>query len=308
MTVLESCKNGVKRIPLLARPLRAARHHLRGLTLEGPVRIEARRGFPKLQLWELWQFRELLVLMACRDFQIRYKQTILGVLWAIVPTFLSGLVFTIFFGRIAKFPADGLPYAAFYFAAIVPWNFFAYILTQSSNCLTVHFHLLNKVYFPRLILPLKTILVATVDFLLACTLIAAVMIYYGLVPSSNMVWLPLFLMLAVMTGFGVGIWFAALNAYFRDLVNLLPYFTQIWFFLTTIFYSSTLLEHHSPLWGTLCVFNPMTCVTMGFRWSLYGVGPPPDCITALVFMLTALMTLGGMYFFRKVERTIADIV
>jgi lipopolysaccharide transport system permease protein len=308
MTVLETWKNRVKRIPLLARPLRAAHKGLRGLTLEAPVRIEPRRGFPKLQLWELWQFRELLVLMACRDFQIRYKQTILGVLWAIVPTFLSGLVFTIFFGRIANFKADGLPYAAFYFAAIVPWNFFAYILTQSSNCLTVHFHLLNKVYFPRLILPLKSVLVATVDFLLACSLIVAVMIYYGLMPSTNVVWLPVFLLLALLTGFGVGVWFAALNAYFRDLVNLLPYFTQIWFFMTTIFYSSTLLDEKAPLLGALCMLNPMTTVAMGFRWSLYGVGPAPDCMTALVIYLTALMALGGMYFFRKVERTIADIV
>ena len=305
MTALETWKRRIKKVPLLARPLRAARRGLRGFTEEAPVRIEARRGFPKLQLWELWQYRELLVLMAYRDFQIRYKQTVLGVLWAIVPTFLSGLVFTIFFGRIAKFPADGIPYAAFYFAAIVPWNFFSYILTHSSSSLTHHFHLLNKVYFPRLILPLKTIVVAAIDFLLACSLIVAVMIYYGMMPSSNIIWLPVFLLLAVLTGFGVGIWLAALNAYFRDLINLLPYLTQIWFFMTTIFYSSTFLPEP---WDTLSMLNPMTSVTMGFRWALYGVGPAPDIMLALVFYLTALVTLGGLYFFRKVERTIADIV
>ena len=283
-----------------------ASQRLRGLTQETPVRIEARRGIPKLQLWELWQFRELLVLMALRDFQIRYKQTILGVLWAIVPTLLSGLVFTIFFGRIAEFKSDGLPYAAFYFAAIVPWNFFNYILMQSSNCLTVHFHLLNKVYFPRLILPLKTVLVASVDFALACSLIVAVMIYYRLAPSANIVWLPLFLLLAVMTGLGVGVWFAALNAYFRDLVNLLPYFIA-----DLVLHDGRLLLHHHAArkpWDTLSRLNPMTSVTMGFRWSLYGVGPAPDGILALVFLMTGLMALGGLYFFRKVERTIADIV
>jgi lipopolysaccharide transport system permease protein len=304
MAVLETLKNRVKRIPLLARPLRAARQSLRGLTQDAPVRIEARRGFPKLQLWELWQFRELLILMACRDFQIRYRQTILGVLWAIVPTLFSGLVFTVFFGRIAGFEADGLPYAAFYFAAIVPWNFFAYILTQSSNCLTVHFHLLNKVYFPRLILPLKTVLVAFVDFALACSLIVGVMMWYGMVPSINVIWLPVFLLLALITGLGVGVWFAALNAYFRDLVNLLPYVTQIWFFLTATFYSTTMLKD----WEKASRLNPMSSVTMGFRWSLYGTGPAPDYILAIVFGMTGLIFVGGLYFFRKVERTIADIV
>ena len=177
--------------------------------------------------------------MACRDFQIRYKQTVLGVLWAIVPTLMSGLVFTIFFGRIAKFPADGLPYAAFYFAAIVPWNFFSYILTQSSSSLTHPFPSSEQGLFSPADLAAENGVVAAIDFLLACSLIVAVMIYYGMMPSSNIIWLPVFLLLAVLTGLGVGIWFAALNAYFRDLVNLLPYLTQIWFFMTAIFYSST---------------------------------------------------------------------
>jgi lipopolysaccharide transport system permease protein len=277
-------------------------------TMDKPwVHIEARRGLPRLHLGEIWLFRELLLLMAFRDFQVRYRQTILGIFWAIVPTLLSGLVFIVFFGRIARFKSDGLPYSAFYFAAIVPWTFFNYILTQSSNSLTVHVNLLNKVYFPRLILPLKTVLVALVDLALASSLIVGVTIYEGLTPSPNIVWLPLFLLLAVMAGLGVGIWFAALNAHFRDLIHLLPYLSQIWFFMTAVFYSTTMLEDYKP-WDRLALLNPMTSVTMGFRWSLYGVGPAPDGMLALAFLLTGIVLLGGLYFFRAAERTIADIV
>lgn len=271
------------------------------------VHLEARRGLPKLHLRDLWQFRELLLLMACRDFQLRYRQTMLGVLWAVMPTLFSGLVFIFFFGQVARFRSDGVPYSAFYFAAIVPWNFFNYILMQSAGSLTTHFHLLNKVYFPRLILPLKSVLVASVDFVLASSLIALVMAYHTMAPTANIVWLPAFVLLAAMTGLGVGIWFAALSAYLRDLYLLLPYLSQIWFFMTAIFYSTTMLEDHKP-WDRLALLNPMTSVAMGFRWSLFGSGPPPDYMLVVVFLLTGMVLLSGLYFFRKAERTIADVL
>lgn len=269
------------------------------------TRIEGRRGIPGLKLGELWEFRELLLLMAWRDLRIRYKQTVLGIMWAILPTLFSGLVFSVIFGRLAGLGSEGLPYPAFYFAAVVPWNLFANILNHTSNCLTGNTNLLHKIYFPRLILPLKTVLVALVDFLFASTLIVGVMFYYGMTPSVNLVWLPFYLLLALLTGLGVGLWFAALNAHFRDVAMFLPYFTQIWFFLTPIFYSSTL--YREP-WQTLNRLNPMASVATGFRWCLYGVGQPPDAIVAVSFLLAGLLALSGAYFFKKVERTIVDIV
>ena len=176
---------------------------------------------------------------------------------------------------------------------------------QSSISLTGNFALLRKMYFPRIILPLKSVLVAGVDFLLACSLIVAVIAYYRIVPSPNVVWLPFFLLLALMAGLGVGLWFAALNVYFRDVGNFLPYCTQLWFFMTPIIYPDSILPQP---WQTLIRLNPMASVAMGFRWALFNDGLPPDLLTLLVFVLTLLMMVGGLYFFRKVERTIADVV
>jgi lipopolysaccharide transport system permease protein len=305
MAVLEVWKKRVKGIPLLARPLRACRQGLRTLTAPVPTRIEARRGIPKLQLGELWQCRELMLTMAVRDFQIRYKQTILGALWAIVPSLMTGLVFAMTLGQVAELRSKNLPYAAFFFAAIVPWNFFVYIFNHSALSLTSNLNMLQKVYFPRLILPFKTVLVASIDFCIASSLIVAVILYYWRIPSLNVLWLPVFILLALLAGLGIGLWFAALNVYFRDIGNFLPICTQLWFFLTPIIYPITLLREP---WQTIMRLNPMTSVVMGFRWALFDDGPPPDAMLVLVFLLTSLFFIGGMYFFRKVERTIADVV
>ena len=297
---------------MLAKPLRACRQGLRTLTGDPVTRIEARRGIPKLQLWELWQFRELMLTMALRDFQIRYKQTIFGALWAIVPSLMTGLLFALLFGRVAQLGSDGLPYAAFFFAAIVPWNFFLYIFNKSAVSLTANLGMLQKVYFPRLILPFSSVLVGFIDFIIASSLILGVIVYYfrGLVqsqhmPTVNVVWLPVFILLAMIAGLGIGLWFAALNVYFRDINNFLPICTQLWFFMTPIAYPITLLKEP---WRTAMRLNPMTNVVMGFRWALFQDGPPPDAMLAVVFLLTLLFFVGGMYFFRKVERTIADVV
>ncbi len=312
MAVLEVWKKRVKKIPILAKPLRACRQGLRNFAGTAPTRIEARRGIPKLQLWELWRFRELMLTMALRDFQIRYKQTILGILWAVLPSLMTGLVCAIIFGRMARLGSDELPYAAFYFAAIVPWNFFIYIFNKSAVSLTSNLTVLQKVYFPRLILPFSSVLVAFIDFCIASSLILAVYVYYhhALVlgqhtPTLNILWLPVFLALALITGLSIGLWFAALNVYFRDIGNFLPICTQLWFFLTPIIYPITLLREP---WHSLMRLNPMTSVVMGFRWALFQDGPPPDAMLAVVFLLTLLFFVGGMYFFRKVERTIADVV
>jgi lipopolysaccharide transport system permease protein len=258
-----------------------------------------------LKLGELWEFRELLVLMAWRDLRIRYKQTILGVMWAVLPTLFAGLIFSIIFGRLARLGSEGLPYPVFYFTAVVPWNFFSNILTHASTCLTGNSNILHKVYFPRLILPLKTVLVALVDFMFACSLIVGSMIYYDLAPSPNVGWLAFYFLLAMLTGLGMGLWFSGLNAYFRDVGMFLPFFTQIWFFLTPIFYSSTL---YPEPWQMLSRLNPMASVATGFRWALFGVGQPPDLMVGLAFLMALGLTISGAFFFKRVERTIVDII
>jgi len=304
MPVLEVWKNRVKAIPFLAGPLRSWHSKVLGLMNPTVTHIRPRRGLPSLQLWEIWQYRDLLVTMAVRDFQIRYQQTILGVAWAILPTLMAG-VFFMLFSRMANLGSDQLPFAAFYFAAVIPWNFFSYILTQSSLSLTSNFNLLHKVYFPRLILPLKSVMVGTVDMLMASSLILGTMWYYGRWPGVNVLWLPVFLALALLTAFAIGLWIAALNVYFRDLANVLPYCLQLWFFMTPIIYSPMLVQ---PPWRSLMRLNPMASVVLGCRWCLFGVGDPPDLLLGAVFLLTLGLAIGGLYFFRKVERTIADVV
>lgn len=304
MAVLENWKSRVKAIPVLGTTLRTVKRRLADGSEPKATCIQARRGWPKLNLLEIWQFRELLMSMAYRDFQIRYQQTVLGMFWAVIPTLFMGVFFMIF-TRMAGLTSDGLPYAAFFFAAIVPWNYFHYILLQSSNSLTSNLHLLQKVYFPRLILPLKSALVGFVDFLLASSLILATMAYYGRWPGWNVLWLPVFVSLAVMTGLAIGVWFAALNVYFRDAVNFLPHLVQFWYFATPIFYSQTIV---GPRWQTLFRLNPMASVVLGCRWCLFNDGTPPDWILAVVYLLTLAFLIGGLYFFRKVERTLADVV
>ncbi|MFQ5852312.1 MAG: ABC transporter permease, partial [Candidatus Binatia bacterium] len=211
-------------------------------SLEIPVtRIEPSHGRVPLNLDELWAYRELLYFLTWRDIKVRYKQTLLGASWAIIQPFFTMVVLSVFFGRLAKMPSDDLPYPLFSYAALLPWTFFAHGLTQSSNSLVGSANLLKKVYFPRLAIPLATILSGVVDFVLAFTVLLGMMFYYGAVPTMNVLWLPFFLLLALITSLGVGLWSSALNIRYRDVRYVVPFLTQLWFFCTPIAYSSSLL-------------------------------------------------------------------
>ena len=258
-----------------------------------------------LGLRELWEYRELLYFLTWRDVSVRYKQTVLGISWAIIQPLMTMVVFSLFFGRLAKIPSDGVPYPIFTYAALVPWIFFANGLIQSSNSLVGNANLIKKVYFPRLAVPISTVLSGVVDFVLAFLVLLGMMLYYGLVPTMNVLWLPFFLLLALVTSLGVGLWFSALNVQFRDVRYAVPFLTQLWMFSTPIAYPSSLL---SEPWRTLYGLNPMVGVVEGFRWALLGTDTAPRLIIVASSLVALALLIGGAFYFRRMEKTFADIV
>ena len=278
-----------------------------GLTLsEAPVvRIRPSRGWQHLNLKELWEHRELLYFLSWRDVKVRYKQTLLGAAWAIIQPFMTMVVFSFFFGKLAKMPSDGVPYPLFAYTALVPWMFFSNGLTQSSNSLVQNANMLKKIYFPRLIIPIATIGSGALDFLVAFVVLLLMMVYYGAVPTANIVWLPFLFLLEIATALGVGLWLSAMNVQFRDVRYVIPFLTQFWLFATPIAYPSSLLTEP---WRTLYGLNPMVGVVEGFRWALLGTQTAPGPIL-IVSVLTALGALAtGLLYFRRMEKTFADTV
>ena len=275
------------------------------LTAVPRIRLKPSNGWRALNLREFWQYRELLYFLSWRDIKVRYKQTALGALWAILQPFLTMLIFSLFFGNLAKMPSDGIPYPIFAFAALVPWTFFSNGLTQSGNSLVQSAGMLKKVYFPRLIVPISSILSGVVDFLFAFLVLIGLMFWYGIAPTANVVWLPFLLLLAFGTALGVGLWLSAMNVQFRDVRYTIPFLAQFWLFATPIAYPSSLL---SEPWRTIYGINPMVGVVEGFRWALLGTAtaPGPLIIVSALTMLTILIT--GMFYFRRMESTFADVV
>ena len=267
-------------------------------------RIQPSRGWVALRLRELWEYRELLYFLTWRDIKVRYKQTALGVAWAIIQPLFTMLVFT-FIRGLAKIPSDGIPYPVFCYAALVPWTFFANGLTNSSNSLIGSSNLLSKVYFPRLTIPLATVLSGVVDLVLAFALLLVMMVYYGVAITWQIVWLPLFLLLALITSLGIGLWLSALNVQYRDVKYVVPFIAQFWMLATPIAYPSSLLKE--PL-RTIYGLNPMAGVVEGFRWALLGskitVGP----LLIVSALMAVLILVGGAFYFRRMEKTFADIV
>ena len=269
------------------------------------IRVERSHGWVSLRLGDLWEYRELVYFLTWRDIKVRYKQTVLGAAWAILQPVLTMLVFSLFFGRLARMPSEGVPYPIFTFAALVPWSFFANGLTQSSNSLVGSANLITKVYFPRLIVPVATVLSGVIDFLLAFLVLVVMMGYYRITPPATVVWLPLFLLLAVMASLGTGLWLSAMNVQFRDVRYTVPFLTQFWLFATPIAYPSSLL--HQP-WRTIFGINPMVGAVEGFRWALFGHAAPPVTVVAVSFVSATLVLVTGALYFRRMERTFADIV
>jgi len=267
-------------------------------------RIEPTRGWVSLGLRDLYQFRELLVFLVWRDLKVRYKQTALGAAWAILQPVFTMLVFSLFFGRLARVPSDGIPYPIFAFTALVPWMFFAHGLTQSSNSLVESSNLIKKVYFPRLAIPIATVLSGVVDFVLSFVVLVVMLVFYKIPLTWNIVWLPLFLLLALITSLGVGLWISALNVQYRDFRYIVPFLTQFWMFATPIAYSSSLLREP---WTTVYGLNPMAGVVTGFRWAMLGTATPGPIVFASAAAALVILT-GGAFYFRKMERTFADVL
>jgi lipopolysaccharide transport system permease protein len=263
------------------------------------------QGWVALQLSKVWEYRELLYFLTWRDIKVRYKQTVLGVAWAIIQPFCTMVVFSIFFGRLANIPSDGVPYPLFSYAALVPWTFFAYGLSQSSDSLVASANLLKKVYFPRLIIPIAAIFASAVDFVLAFIVLLVMMLFYGITPTVRVLWLPCFLLLALTTSLGVGLWLSAMNVQFRDVRYTVPFLTQFWLFATPIAYPSSLL---SEPWRTLYSINPMVGVVESFRWALLGAATAPGPMVIVSSLASLALLVSGLFYFRRMEKTFADVV
>jgi len=266
--------------------------------------IRPPRKWVPVDLHELWAYRELVASFTLRDIKLRYKQTGLGIAWAVLQPLLTMVIFTIFFGGLAKIPSDGVPYPLFVLAALLPWTLFAEGLTRSTTSMVTNANIMTKVYFPRLIMPLSSIISPLVDFAVSFIILLAMMVYYGYAPTLNIIFLPLFLLLALATSLGVGLWLSALNVKYRDFQYTVPFLIQIWMFASPVVYASSLVPASLRVWYGL---NPMAGVIEGFRWALLGNGAPSTMVLVSVGVVVLLL-ISGMFYFRRMEQYYADIV
>jgi len=271
------------------------------------IYIKPSTGLAALNLRDLWLYRELVYFMIWREIKVRYKQTMLGAAWAIIQPVLTMIVFTFLFGRIAKLPTDGnVPYPIFSYTALLPWGLFVAALNQASRSLTSNQNMVSKIYFPRLVLPLASVLSGLIDFIIAFVILIGLMIYYHIAPSINVIWaLPLFLLLTIITALGVALWLSAINVQYRDVNYALPFMTQFWLFITPVAYSSNLI---SEKWQLAYSLNPMAGVVNGFRWALLGVGNGPDAGLWISVIIALLIMISGLFYFRNMEKTFADTI
>jgi lipopolysaccharide transport system permease protein len=269
------------------------------------VRIRPSSGWCSLNLAELWRYRELLWFLATRDIKLRYKQTVLGVAWAVIQPLFTMIVFSIFFGQLGGIPSEGIPYPLFALCALLPWQLFAYALTQSSNSVVSEQRLITKVYFPRLIVPISSVLSGLMDFGVAFLLLLAMMAWYRVTPGWAVLTVPLFVLLAVAAALAVGLWLAALNVQYRDFRYTIPFLTQFWMFASPVAYPSSLVPR---AWRSLYGLNPMAGVIEGFRWALVNKEDPSWGLLAVSAAAVVVLLTGGLFYFRRTEKTFADVV
>lgn len=269
------------------------------------ILIKPSSGWAALDLKDLWIYRELVFFMTWRDLKVRYKQTLLGASWVVLQPFMTMVVFSIFFGGLAQVPSDNVPYPIFSFTALLPWTLFSKALLDASKSLVSSSHIITKVYFPRIILPLATILAGIVDFLIAFVVLLGMMVYYQVSPTFHIWTLPLFLLLALVTAMGVGLWLSALNVLYRDINYATHFITQFWMFITPIVYSASMIPDQ---WRLIYAVNPMAGVVNGFRWALLGVGSPPGLDLLVSVFVAFILLISGLFFFKRTERLFADMV
>ena len=274
--------------------------------VELPVlRIAPPRGWLDIDFKELWTSRELIYFFVWRDIKVRYKQTAIGAAWAVIQPFMTMVVFSLFFGKLAKMDSHGLPYPIFYYSALLPWMYFATALQSATAVVVEQQNVITKVYFPRLVLPLASVVAGLLDFSISFVVFLGMMAYFHIVPGLSILLFPLFLLLAVATALGVGLWLSALNAIYRDVRYVIPFLVQFWLFASPVAYPSTLVPER---WRWLYGLNPMAGVIEGFRWALTGRGQGPNIMLAVSSGMVLLLVLGGLAFFHRMEGTIADVV
>jgi len=267
--------------------------------------IEPTRGWVSLKLHELWTYRELLYFLIWRDVKVRYKQTVIGAAWAVLQPLSAMVLFTVVFSMFAKIPSDGLPYPVFAYVALLPWNFFSSALNRSGSSIVGQASLISKVYFPRLIVPLSSTLSGIVDFAIAFVLLIGMMVWFGLVPTWKLVTLPLFLLLALLTALAIGLWMSALNVRYRDVGHTIPFLTQFWMFASPVAYPISVVPEK---WRLLYSLNPLVGVIEGFRWALLGTASPDFATIGVSAFVVSLLLFGGAVYFKRMERTFADVV
>ena len=266
--------------------------------------IRPPQGWASLGLKELWEYRELLYFLTWRDVKVRYKQTVLGAAWAIIQPLFMMVVFSLFFGHLAGMPSDGIPYPVFAFCGLLPWQLFAHSLTESSNSLVANERLITKVYFPRLVVPISAVFGGIIDFAIAFLILVGMMAYFGLAPGWAILTLPGFMLLAVATALGAGLWLSALNVQYRDVRYTINFLIQFWLFATPVAYPSSIVPER---WRAFYGLNPMAGVVEGFRWALLGKSPPSFALLAVSVAVVVLILIGGLYYFRRMEGKFADI-
>jgi len=267
--------------------------------------LDARQATGLLDFRELWRYRELAGFLGLRDIKVRYKQTALGAAWAVIQPFFTMVVFSVFFGRLAKLPSEGVPYPIFTYCALVPWTYFATALTQSSNSLVDHARLITKVYFPRILVPAAAVIAGLLDLAIAFVVLVGMLLWYDVTPGPAVLLLPLLALLATLTALAVGLWLSALNVQYRDVKYTIPFLVQFWLFVTPVAYSSTLVPER---WRALYALNPMTGVVEGFRWALLGHRAAPGPMLLVSTASVLLLLVGGLFYFRRMEQRFADVV
>jgi lipopolysaccharide transport system permease protein len=269
------------------------------------ARIQPTGSFLTLNLRELWDYRELLYFLVWRDVRVRYKQTVIGIAWAILQPVLTMVVFSVFFGQLAKIPSEGMPYPIFYYSALLPWMYFAQALTSTTNSMVANQRIITRIYFPRVILPLAAVLTGIVDFAVAFVVLLAMLVWYGSMPPMAMLLMPFLLVTTVMTALGVGLWLAALNALYRDVQYITPFLVQFWLFASPVVYPSSLVPER---WQWLYGLNPMAGVISGFRWALTGTGQAPGVLFLASTFAMLLILIGGILYLQRMEDQIVDMV